>query len=90
MSTGRFCWHDLMTMEAEKGRAFYGELLGWTFEEMDMGNESPYIMINDGTEGTGGIVQMSEDDQVPPHWMLYVTVEDCEGLLDVIGRDRPR
>ncbi|MEZ4322158.1 MAG: VOC family protein [Myxococcota bacterium] len=81
MSQGRFCWHDLMTTKPDAGREFYGALLGWTFTQEDMGEGGPYTMIHDGTEATGGIVKMSEDDGLPSHWMLYVTVDDCEAAV---------
>ena len=35
---GRVVWHDLMTTDPDKARAFYSELFGWTTDEMDMGS----------------------------------------------------
>ena len=82
MSTGRFCWHDLMTLDSKAAQAFYGALLGWRFGDRDVGSDAPYVHIHDGLKGTGGVVQMNPDDQVPPHWMLYVTVDDCDAAVE--------
>lgn len=78
MSKGRFCWHDLMTPDPAAARSFYGSLLGWTFKDVDMGDAGTYTMIHDGTEDTGGLMEMAASEGLPPHWMLYVTVEDCD------------
>ena len=34
---GAPCWVDLMSSDAEKSTAFYGELFGWTAEDAEGG-----------------------------------------------------
>ncbi len=36
-STGRFCWHELVTSDLDAATKFYEELLGWSFRD----NPSP-------------------------------------------------
>jgi uncharacterized protein len=36
--TGEFCWFNMLTPGPADARAFFGELLGWTFEDMGMGH----------------------------------------------------
>ncbi|WP_272946896.1 hypothetical protein [Legionella erythra] len=35
--TGEFCWNELAVADKETAKAFYGQLLGWTFTDHDMG-----------------------------------------------------
>lgn len=30
---GKFSWFELMTTDLEKAKKFYGEVIGWEFEE---------------------------------------------------------
>jgi len=32
--SGEFCWINMLTPQPEQARAFFGELLGWTYVEM--------------------------------------------------------
>ena len=36
---GALVWNELLTRDQEQAKAFYGDLLGWTYEEMDLGGE---------------------------------------------------
>lgn len=77
MSTpGRFVWHDLMTTDLARARLFYAELLGWRYQMMDLGAMGQYPMILAGQQGIGGMVQLDPRQEMPSHWIAYVTVED--------------
>ena len=75
-----FCWHELMTRDVPAARKFYCELLGWTTEEMDMGEMGKYTMFKKGEEQIAGMMAMEGDDwkDVPPHWMNYIAVDDVD------------
>lgn len=76
---GRFVWHDLMTRDVKKARAFYSELMGWKVNEMDMGPGGKYQMLMNGTEGLGGLVPLdAAPAEVPSHWIAYISVEDVD------------
>lgn len=80
-TTGRFVWHDLMAKDPERARVFYGELFGWSVTEMDMGEMGKYQMLTRGgpETGLGGIVPFTEaPEEVPSHWVEYVSVEDVD------------
>jgi len=34
---GAFSWNELTTSDPKAARKFYGTLLGWQFQDMDMG-----------------------------------------------------
>ena len=76
---GALSWNELVTAEVERAEAFYGELLGWTFEAMPM-PEMDYTVIKNGERDNGGIMPMvgPQWEGVPPHWMTYFGVDDCD------------
>lgn len=81
----RFFWHDLMTPDVEKAKAFYGELFGWSFKA-DKG-PNPYTHIMMGDTGIGGVMsldQMGGSANVPPHWLGYVSVDDIDKTLKAV------
>lgn len=73
---GRVVWHDLMTTDPDKARAFYSELFGWNTAEMDMGTFK-YQMIQTGEKQIGGYIPL-EQKEVPSHWIAYVNVDDVD------------
>src|SRR5262249_8458281 len=77
---GKFAWYELVTREAKKAQAFYGEVLGWRVEGFPMGNFS-YDMIYAGPTMIGGYA-MPRNDR-PSHWIAYVSVEDVDASAKV-------
>jgi predicted enzyme related to lactoylglutathione lyase len=68
-----------MTTDVDKSVAYYTELLGWGINEADMGGElGKYKMIHVADADHGGFVQLAPGDNVPPHWISYVTVDDVD------------
>ena len=57
---------------------FYCSLFGWTatVQEMETG---AYTQFMNGDQMAGGMMQISEEfGDVPPHWMVYFTVDNCD------------
>lgn len=73
---GQFVWHELMTGDPRKARAFYGELFGWTFAEMEMGPIGKYTTFGARGDDLGGIAPL--DGGAQPQWMPYVAVENVD------------
>jgi hypothetical protein len=69
---GTLCWADLNTPDRATAQKFYSGLFGWTF---DPGREE-YIHIKNGDKFIGG--SMPAPPNVPPSWMIYLQVEDCD------------
>jgi predicted enzyme related to lactoylglutathione lyase len=82
-----FCWHELMTRDVPAAREFYTELLGWTTEEMDMGEMGKYTLFKKGEEQIGGMMAMPDEvpQEVPPHWMTYIAVDDIDALANRVN-----
>ena len=73
-------WNELNTHDSEAARAFYGSVLGWTFEAMPMGDGSLYWIIRSGDALVGGIFEMVHPafDGIPEHWFTHIAVDDIE------------
>lgn len=77
---GQFVWRELMTRDVAKARAFYGELLGWTSQEMPMPTGA-YTLFKSGEMMVGGAMALPDDVQAPPAWMSYVSVANVDDTL---------
>lgn len=73
---GKFVWHELLTTDVDRAKAFYAELLNWRFETVDMQGHK-YTMLYAGERPQGGLLPLTDAD-LPPHWMAYVSVEDVD------------
>jgi uncharacterized protein len=80
-TNGAFSWNELTTSDTKAARNFYGKLLGWQFQDMDMG-KSTYTVINVAGQGIGGITGVPPNAQgMPPTWGAYVTVDDVDAVV---------
>ena len=79
-AVGAVCWNELLTRDPEASRKFYTELFGWTPEEMDMGPHGKYTLWKSGDKQVGGMMELKAPgtEQVPPHWLAYVWVDDVD------------
>lgn len=95
----RFVWFDLLTNDIPGAKAFYSEIVGWSFTNWSGGD---YQMLTMGEKQYGGMMRLPEDTQkagAPPHWMGYVAVDDVDraaakakelgGQIHVPGTDVP-
>jgi len=78
ITAGRFCWVDLAATDAERAKAFYGQLFGWAFREQPAnGGSFTYVQLSG--QNIGSLYQLRRDqlDQgVASHWTPYIHVED--------------
>lgn len=79
---GAFVWRELMTGDVERAKGFFGELFGWRFVGMPMG-DFEYVMIHAGDTAIGGVMPMGPESGHPPHWMSYVSVDDVDARAAV-------
>ncbi|MGE0494315.1 MAG: VOC family protein [Vulcanimicrobiota bacterium] len=83
LSAGSFCWADLASTDPAKTRSFYTELMGWTLNDVPMGDGPSYTMVMAGEQGVGGMYAMDAAQKemgVPSHWMCYLLVDDLEAM----------
>ena len=80
---GAFSWSELITTDVAGARKFYGELLGWQFKDMPMG-DATYTVIGAGGKDVGGIMHTPANaGDMPPTWGSYVTVDDVDARSGV-------
>ena len=70
-----FIWHDLMTSDVEAAKAFYADVVGWTFSAQ----MPEYHVAETGGMGVGGIMATPPELKgMPPFWSGYVYVTDVD------------
>jgi uncharacterized protein len=76
---GSFCWVELATTDQSVAKDFYARLFGWTPTDYPIGPDRTYTMFRLGDRNTGAAFAMSSDERaiVPPHWSVYIAVEDA-------------
>ena len=75
----RWMWAELWTTDEAAAATFYGDVVGWTLEEIDHPDGS-YPAFHQGDELRAGLVPIS-GDRVDPGWAPYVGVADLAATL---------
>jgi uncharacterized protein len=81
---GSFCWIELSTTDQNAAKQFYSSLFGWTIDDLPMGPGQVYTLFNLDGQNAAAAASMEERIRaqgVPPHWMLYVSVESADGTV---------
>jgi predicted enzyme related to lactoylglutathione lyase len=76
-----FCWNELGTLDTQKAGQFYSNVFGWSKEVI---SESPveYTMFKNGDRSAGGMYKITpEMGPIPPHWLVYFAVDDCDAKV---------
>jgi predicted enzyme related to lactoylglutathione lyase len=80
---GRFIWYELITPDTSGAKRFYGDILGWTAQDLPSpgGGAEPYTLL--GYEGftVAGMMNLGEPMKaqgMPPNWTAYICVDDCD------------
>jgi predicted enzyme related to lactoylglutathione lyase len=82
LKQGDFCWNELMTSDTQSAAKFYADLFGWKTQEHQM-EDCLYAMFKNGDKEMGGMMQTPAEmeEQIPPHWMSYIAVDDLDAML---------
>ncbi len=96
---GTFSWNELMTSDVEADKEFYTNVLGWQANDVQMGDptspakegEPSYTLWTVGDEEVGGAMKLEGPESggggmenVPPHWMSYVGVDDVDKVVEKV------
>ncbi|MFN2536726.1 MAG: VOC family protein [Mycobacteriales bacterium] len=73
---GTPCWVDYGAADLEAAKAFYAELLGWSFEGGDPEYGGYLTCLADGRAAAGMAPQQDPND--PPKWMTYFASDDVD------------
>lgn len=79
---GSMAWNELFTRNVDRAGKFYIDTIGWTTESVNMGKMGTYTLFNlanDKKNNKGGMMPIAPDmKSVPPHWLAYIAVADCD------------
>lgn len=71
------CWNELATTDTRRAGAFYTSLLDWVAEAE---GTTAYVTFTGAGAPRGGMLAIAPElGPVPPHWLVYFAVSDCEG-----------
>ena len=77
---GALCWNELGTGDTQKAGDFYKILFGWETEVLSGPME--YTIFKNNGQGIGGMYEITPMmGPMPPHWMVYFAVNDCDGTV---------
>ncbi len=77
---GALTWNELTTRDPEGSKAFYSNVFGWGIEDGEYGPVTYTQWQVDG-RSMAGMMPMVGDmwpTEMPPHWMVYFAVDDCD------------
>src|SRR5215469_10060824 len=75
MMPGNFFWYDVLTADITAAAKFYGDVIGWTCQEMSQSGQRYNIFNVDGV-GVAGLMAFPEGMTGHPHWNGYIAVDD--------------
>jgi len=76
-----FCWNELATRDTKKAGEFYSTVFGWTRDTQSFG-PMEYTIFKNNERGNGGMFGITpEMGQLPPHWLVYFAVDDCDAKV---------
>ena len=83
---GCICWLDLTVSDASATRDFYRQVVGWSVQEVEMGDASErysdYNMLGDDGDPAAGVVHARGVNLgLPSVWMIYLPVGDLTESL---------
>jgi len=87
---GRWIWYELITPDMAGAKAFYGDLVGWTAQDMPpMPGAEPYSIMSAAGNGVAGFMHLGEAmkaEGMPPNWTGYICVDDCDAAAAKVKR----
>jgi predicted enzyme related to lactoylglutathione lyase len=85
---GSFSWAELATTNSDSAKKFYGDLFGWTYDEIPMGPDAVYTMCNLNGAEASALFKMGANMQgVPAHWQAYVAVDDVDARTAKVSQN---
>ncbi|MGI9625643.1 MAG: VOC family protein [Longimicrobiales bacterium] len=83
--TGQFVWYDLVTDDPEAAKSFYGDLFGWTFEDV-LGDDIVYTVAHQAGVPVGGIAPIEDADVnvSSARWLSMLSVEDVDAATEAV------
>ena len=84
---GTFGWNELGTRDTDGAKEFYGAVFGWGYADEESPRVGTYTVWKVGEEMVGGMLNIDAAGipaEVPPHWLVYFTVEDTDAAVEQV------
>jgi predicted enzyme related to lactoylglutathione lyase len=80
---GALVWNELMSRDYDAAKAFYGTVFGYTYDEMDADFKYSTVKRAGDAEVVGGMGELDAKTpaEVPPSWVVYFLVADCDASV---------
>lgn len=76
-----FCWNELGTNDTARAGDFYTGVFGWGKDVQNF-DSMEYTMFSNGDRPAGGMYKITpEMGPIPPHWLVYFSVDDCDASV---------
>ena len=84
---GAISWGELTTTDTTAAADFYNKVLGWTSKDEDIGAGPYTCFYNSQGKAIAGAMLPPPNvpEGTPPHWSMYVTVDDVDAALAAVG-----
>jgi predicted enzyme related to lactoylglutathione lyase len=79
---GSMCWNELLTGDVETARRFYSAVFGWRSETQNFSGTDYTLFTLQGQPVAGLMALRPEWGEVPPNWMVYFAVDDCDATVE--------
>ena len=79
---GAPCWVELFTSDTQRSRSFYGDLFGWTSQDMGPDYGGYINFFKDGVHVAGCMLK-DPGNPVPDVWSIYLAVDDAKATVDL-------
>src|SRR6185503_3389272 len=83
---GRVLWYELLTTDMKAAEKFYTTVVGWTVAPFP-GSPQPYDVFSRAENANvGGVMTIPQGMNFPPHWQMYVGVDNLDDAIGHIER----
>lgn len=84
---GQFVWYDLVTEDVASAKAFYGQLFGWRFEDVQ-GVDIVYTVARHRGVAIAGILPIDDQDVnvASSRWLSLMSVSDVDQAARAVER----
>lgn len=83
---GRIVWYELLTTDMKAAEKFYTAVVGWKVSAFDQSPEPYDMWMRAGDVPVGGVMKIPAGMGFPPHWEMYVAVDQLEDAVAQIEK----
>jgi hypothetical protein len=79
---GVVCWNELLTNDPERAGAFLAKVFDWRIRSESTAG-IPYTLFMNGDREAAGMMKIQPEwGEMPPNWLTYFAVDDCDAAVE--------